>query len=137
MTKQPKKKVNKIDFKEAFAEYARKEMEFIKNSDPEKLYHRVIPNIKEKDKGTIDFLYKKIIIGGQIYKDTITLNKLKVTREANEDDVPVAIAKVMELEKNGDMHIDNQLKQYNINYSWMPDGLKIMSMSPALWLEEV
>lgn len=110
MTKQPKKKVNKIDFKEAFAEYARKELEFIKNSDPEKLYHRVIPNIKEKDKGTIDFLYKKIIIGGQIYKDTITLNKLKVTRDANEDDIPEAIAKVMELEKNGDMHIDNQLK---------------------------
>ena len=110
MAKQPKKKIDKIDFKEAFREYARKELEFIKNSDSEKLYHRVMPNFKDKDRGTIDFLYKKIVIGGSIYKDTITLNKIRVTKEGREEDIDEAIQKIMDLEKEGDMHIDNQLK---------------------------
>ena len=110
MTKQPKKKIDKIDFKEAFAEFARKELEFIKNSDPEKVYHRIIPNFKDKDHATIDFLYKKIVIGGTIYKDTITLNKIRVTKEGREEDIDEAIQKIMDLEKGGDMHIDNQLK---------------------------
>lgn len=110
MTKQPKKKIDKIDFKEAFQEFARKELEFIKNSDPDKVYTRVIPNFKEKDKGMIDFLYKKIVIGGTIYKDKITLNKIRVTKEGREEDIDEAIQKIMDLEKEGDMHIDNQLK---------------------------
>ena len=110
MTKQPKKKIDKIDFREAFREYARKEIEFVKNADPTKIYTRVMPNFKDKDKGTIDFLYNKIIIGGTIYKHTITLNKLRVTKEGREEDIDEAIQKVMDLEKEGDMHIDNQLK---------------------------
>ena len=56
----PKK--DKISLKEMFEEYAKNELELIKNSDPEKLYHRVIPNLKDKEKGNIDFLYKKIIV---------------------------------------------------------------------------
>ena len=44
-------KVTITDFKKMFAEYAKKELEFIENSDPEKLYHRVMPNIKDKNKG--------------------------------------------------------------------------------------
>lgn len=110
MTKQPKKKIDKIDFKEAFQEFARKEQEFIKSSDPEKVYNRIIPNFKDKDRATIDFLYKKIVIGGSVYKDTITLNKIRVTKEGREEDIDEAIQKIMDLEKEGDMHIDNQLK---------------------------
>ena len=101
---------NKLDFKEAFREYARKEKEFVESADPEKVYHRVLPNIKEKDKGTIDFLYKRMIVGGSIYKETIILNKLKLTPGAKESDIPVVIAKIEELAKKGDMVIDNQLK---------------------------
>lgn len=110
MAKQPKKKMDKIDFKEAFQEFARRELEFIKNSDQTKVYHRIIPNFKDKDRATIDFLYKKIVIGGSIYKDTITLNKIRVTKEGREEDIDEAIQKIMNLEKEGDMHIDNQLK---------------------------
>lgn len=104
------KQTDKLDFREAFREYARKEIEFVKNADPTKIYTRVLPNFKDKDKGMIDFLYNKIIIGGTIYKHTITLNKLRVTKEGREEDVPEAIAKIMELEKDGDMHIVNELK---------------------------
>lgn len=100
----------KLDFKEAFREYARKEKAFIDEADPEKVYHRVMPNLKEKDRGTIDFLYKRMIIGGSIYKNTIVLNKLRLTRGAKEDDIPVVVAKIEELAKKGDMVIDNQLK---------------------------
>lgn len=110
MTKQPEKQTEKIDFKEAFREFARREIEFIKNSDPDKVYTRVLPNLKDKDRGMIDFLYKKIVIGGTIYKDTITLNKIRVTKEGREEDIDEAIQKIMDLEKEGDMHIDNQIK---------------------------
>lgn len=92
-----------------FEEYAKNELELIKNSDPEKLYHRVIPNLKEKDKGNIDFLYKKIIVGGMIDKDTIYLNKLKVSKWGKEEDIDLVIAKIEEVVNKGDMKLVNQL----------------------------
>ena len=98
----------KIDLVGAFKEYAQKEKEFIESSDPEKLYHRVLPNIKEKDRGTIDFLYKKIIVGGFIDKDTIYLNKL-ITKYGNEEDVDAVIDKITETINKGDMKLVNQL----------------------------
>ena len=97
-----------ISLKEAFTEYAKKELEFVNNSDPEKLYHRVIPNIKDKEKGYIDFLYKKIIVGGMIEKDTIYLNKL-ITKYGDEKDVDKVIDKINEVVNKGDMKIVNQL----------------------------
>ena len=103
-------KPEKIDFVGAFKEYARKELEFIKNSDPNKIYHRVLPNFKDKERGSIDFLYKKIIVSGTIYKDIITLDKIKVTKEGDTKDIPEVIEKIKELEKSGDMHIKNELK---------------------------
>lgn len=104
-------KPEKIDFVGAFKEYARKELEFIKTSDPNKIYHRVLPNFKDKDRGSIDFLYKKIIVSGSIYKDLITLEHIKVTKEGNEKDIPEVLEKIRELEKSGgDMHIKNNIK---------------------------
>ena len=98
----------KLNFKEAFQEYAKCELEFIKQSDPNKVYHRVLPNIKEKDCGYIDFLYKKIIIGGSIVKDTVYLNKLRVTKEGKEDDIEEALNKIKEVINKGDMKlVDN------------------------------
>lgn len=102
-------KKDKISLKEMFEEYAKNELELIKNSDPEKLYHRVIPNLKEKDKGNIDFLYKKIIVGGMIDKDTIYLNKLKVSKWGKEEDIDSVIEKVTEIVEKGDMKLVNQL----------------------------
>ena len=102
-------KKDKISLKEMFEEYAKNELELIKNSDPEKLYHRVIPNLKEKDKGNIDFLYKKIIVGGMIDKDTIYLNKLKVSKWGKEEDIDLVIAKIEEVVNKGDMKLVNQL----------------------------
>lgn len=100
---------DKISLKEMFEEYAKNELELIKNSDPEKLYHRVIPNLKEKDKGNIDFLYKKIIVGGMIDKDTIYLNKLKVSKWGKEDDIDLVLTKIEEVINKGDMKLVNQL----------------------------
>ena len=103
------KEKNKVNLREMFEEYARKEIEFVKQSDPDKLYHRVLPNIRDKDRASIDFLYKKIKIGGFIDKDTIYLNKLKVTDEGKEEDIPVVIAKIQEVVNKGDMKLVNQL----------------------------
>ena len=99
----------KTDIKEMFKEYAKKELDFIEKSDPDKVYHRVMPNLKDKDRGNIDFLYKKIIVGGFIEKDTIYLNKLKVTKWGKEDDVDAVLAKVTEIVNKGDMKLVNQL----------------------------
>lgn len=102
-------KDNKVNLLDAFKEYARQELEFIEHSDPNKIYHRVIPNIKDKDKGTIDFLYKYIVISGQIDKDTITLNKLRVTKFGKEEDVKEILSKIDEIVAKGDMKIVNNL----------------------------
>ena len=99
----------KVSLKEMFQEYAKQELEFIKNSDPEKIYHRVMPNIKDKGKGTIEFIHKYIIIGGMIDGDTIYLNKLKVTKYGKEDDIDSVLAKITEIVNKGDMKLVNQL----------------------------
>lgn len=105
MTKEPKK----VTLKEMFKEYVKSEEEVVKTSDPNKLYHRVLPNFKDKNTGTIEFLYKKIIVGGMIEKDTIYLNKLKVTKEGKEEDIDVVLKKIQEVVDNGDMKLINQL----------------------------
>lgn len=99
----------KVNLKEMFEEYARKELEFVEQSDPEKLYHRIIPNVKDKDKASIDFLYRKIKVGGFIEKDTIYLNKIKVTKFGKESDIDAVIAKIKEVVDAGDMKLVNQL----------------------------
>ena len=100
----------KIDLKEAFREYARKELEFYQKAKKNKLYHRVLPNLKEKDKGSIDFYYNGIVIGGYIYKNTITLNKLKVTKFGKEEDIPKAVKVIESNLTKAEMVCDNQLK---------------------------
>ena len=104
-----KNKEDKMNLKEMFEEYAKQEIEFIKNSDPNKLYHRVLPNLKDKDRASIDFLYKKIKVGGMIEKDTLYLTKLKVTKEGKEEDIDEVIAKITEVVNAGDMKLVNQL----------------------------
>lgn len=100
---------NKVNLKEMFREYAKNELEFIEKSDPNKLYNRVIPNFKDKNKGSIDFLYKKIVVGGLIDKDTIYLNKLRVSKFGDEKDIDSVIAKIEEVVNKGDMKLVNQL----------------------------
>lgn len=104
-----KEKINIKDIKTMFAEYAKKELDFIESSDPNKLYHRVLPNVKEKNKGSIDFLYKKIVIGGFIEDNTIYLNKLRVSKWGDEKDIEEVINKITEVSEKGDMKIVNQL----------------------------
>ena len=104
------KKDEKIDLKEAFKEYARKEMEFYEKAEKDKLYSRVLPNLKEKDKGSIDFFYNGVIIGGFIHKQDIVLNKLKVTKFGVEEDVPKALDAIKAALKESDMVLDILLK---------------------------
>ena len=104
-----KEKIDIKDIKSMFAEYAKKELDFIESSDPDKLYHRILPNVKDKTRGSIDFLYKKIIIGGFIEEDTIYLNKLRVSKWGNDKDVEEVIAKITETVEKGDMKLVNQL----------------------------
>ena len=101
--------VEKVNLKEMFREYAKNELEFIEKSDPDKLYHRVLPNFKDKSKGSIDFLYKKIVVGGMIDGDTIYLNKFRVSKFGKDEDVEAVIAKVTEVVNEGDMKLVNQL----------------------------
>ena len=105
----PAKKSQLSNIKEMFVEYAKNEIEFIEKSDPNKLYHRVLPNIKDKNKGTIDFLYKKIVVGGIIEDDTIYLNKLRVSKQGNEKDIDLVLAKIKEVVDKGDMKLVNQI----------------------------
>lgn len=100
----------KVNLMEAFKEYAKQELEFIKKADPEKVYHRIMPNFKEKDKATADFLYKKIIVGGSIDKNTIYLTKLKVTKEGKEEDIPVVIDKITKMLLDGKMNVVNNIE---------------------------
>lgn len=108
--KMPKdNKENKVNFREMFEEYARKELEFIENADPEKLYHRVMPNLKDKNQASIDFLYRKIKVGGMIDKDNLYINKLKVCKGGKEEDIDSVLAKIKEVVDKGDMKFINQL----------------------------
>lgn len=99
----------KVTLKEMFREYAKQELDMIQNSDPDKLYHRVMPNFKDKSKGSIDFLYKKITVGGLIDGDTIYLNRLRVSKWGKEEDIDAVIAKVTEVVNKGDMKLVNQI----------------------------
>lgn len=103
------KQKDKISLSEMFRQYAKQEMDFIAQADPDKVYHRVIPNLKEKDMGYIDFLYHKIIIGGSIIGNTIYLNRLKITKDGKEEDVESAIKKVEEIINKGDMRLVNNI----------------------------
>lgn len=102
-------KKEKINLKEMFQDFAKQELETIKNSDPDKLYHRVLPDFKDKNRGQIDFLYKKIKVGGIIDGDTIYLNKLKISKWGKEEDVDSVIEKITEVINKGDMKLENQL----------------------------
>ena len=105
----PNKEKSKVTLKEMFEEYAKNELKLIEESDPDKIYHRVIPNLKDKNKGHIDFLYKKIVVGGFIDGDTIYLNKLRVSKWGKEEDVESVITKITEAVNKGDMKLVNQL----------------------------
>lgn len=110
MPKENKKEQAKISLKEAFAEYARKELEFYQSAKKDKLYSRVLPNLKEKDKGTIDFYYNGIVIGGYIHKHDIVLNKQKITKFGSEEEIPKAIKAIEKALEGSEMVLDNQLK---------------------------
>ena len=107
-----KNKNTKLDFKEAFREYAKKELEFYQNAEKDKVYQRVLPNMQDKTKGMIDFFYNGIIVGGYIDSkiNTIVLNKLKVTKFGKEEEVPATIKLIEDKFKDTDMVCDNQLK---------------------------
>ena len=60
------KQDTELDLKEAFREYAKKELEFYQNAEKDKVYQRVLPNMQDKTKGMIDFFYNGIIVGGYI-----------------------------------------------------------------------
>lgn len=107
--KEMKNKETKVSLKEMFAEYARKELEFVKNSDPEKVYHRILPNFKDKTKASINFLYKYIKVDGLIDGDTIYLVKVRATKWGKEEDIEKVIAKVSEIVNKGDMKLVNQI----------------------------
>ena len=110
MTKKPNKEQTKITLKEAFEEYARKELEFYKSAKKDKLYSRVLPNLKEKDKGSVDFYYNGVVIGGYIHKHDIVLNKLKVTKYGTDGEVPKALKAIEKALEGSKMVLDNQLK---------------------------
>ena len=105
-------KEDNIDLKQAFQEYAKKELEFYQSAKKDKLYNRVLPDLKDKTRGTIDFFWNGIVIGGYMdtKTNTIVLNKLRVTKVGKEEDVEKAINTVVTKIKEVEMICDNQLK---------------------------
>lgn len=105
-------KEDKIDLKQAFQEYAKKELEFYQSAKKDKLYNRVLPDLKDKTRGTIDFFWNGIVIGGYMdtKTNTIVLNKLRVTKFGKEENVEKAINTVVTKIKEVEMFCDNQLK---------------------------
>ena len=105
------KNKEKLDLKEAFKEYAKKELEFYKSAKKDHVYQRVLPDLKDKNRGTIDFFWNGIIVGGYIdsKSNTIVLNKLKVTKFGKEEDVQKAIETVEGKIREAEMICDNQL----------------------------
>ena len=105
-------KPDKLDLKQAFQEYAKKELEFYQSAKKDKLYNRVLPDLKDKTRGTIDFFWNGIVIGGYMdtKTNTIVLNKLRVTKFGKEEDVEKAINTVVTRIKEVEMICDNQLK---------------------------
>lgn len=103
---------DKIDLKQAFQEYAKKELEFYQSAKKDKLYNRVLPDLKDKTRGTIDFFWNGIVIGGYMdtKTNTIVLNKLRVTKVGKEEDIEKAINTVVTKIKEVEMICDNQLK---------------------------
>lgn len=103
---------DKLDLKQAFQAYAKRELEFYKSAEKGKVYHRIIPNMQDKTKGMVDYFYNGIIIGGYIdtKSNTIVLNKLKVTKFGKEEEVPTAISVIEGKIKETEMDCDNQLK---------------------------
>ena len=106
------KKDNKLDLKQAFQAYAKRELEFYKSAERGKVYHRIIPNMQDKTKGMVDYFYNGIVVGGYIdtKSNTIVLNKLKVTKFGKEEEVPTAISVIESKIKETEIVCDNQLK---------------------------
>ena len=104
------KKEEKINIKDAFEEFARKEIEFYQSAEKDKLYNRILPNIKEKDKATIDFYYNGVILGGYIHKYDVVINKLRLTKYGKEEEIPKALKAIEDGLKGSKMVLDNQLK---------------------------
>jgi len=107
-----KKQDNKLNLKQAFQAYAKKELEFYQSAKNDTVYHRIIPNMQDKTKGMVDYFYNGIIVGGYIdtKSNTIVLNKLKVTKFGKEEEVPTAISVIEGKIKETEMICDNQLK---------------------------
>lgn len=106
------KQDNKLNLKQAFQAYAKRELEFYKSAERGKVYHRIIPNMQDKTKGMVDYFYNGIIVGGYIdtKSNTIVLNKLKVTKFGKEEEVPTAISVIEAKIKETEMVCNNQLK---------------------------
>ena len=83
MKGEPMNQDNKLDIKEAFRKYAQKELEFYQNAEKNKLYQRILPNMKDRTKGVIDLFYNGIIVGGYIDTETntVVLNKLSLAKK--------------------------------------------------------
>lgn len=100
----------KVTLKEMFEDYAKREKEFLDNSEPGKLYHRILPNIKDKKSAYVDFLYNRIIVGGVLHDNELILNKLKLCNNASEDDIEPALAEIEKVVSEGDLTLVNELK---------------------------
>lgn len=126
------KKQDKIDIKEAFQEFARKEIEFYQSAEKDKLYNRILPNIKEKDTANVDFYWNGVILGGYIHDKDLVLNKMRLTKYGNEEEIPRAIEAIEKALEGSEIVLDNQLKQYNNHYGYMVATLMLhISVQPT------
>ena len=105
-----KKEQAKISLKEAFEECARKEIKFYQSAEKDKLYNRILPNIKEKNTANVDFYYNGVILGGYIKDKDLVLNKVRVTKYGKEEEIPRAVDAIKKAIEGSEIVLDNQLK---------------------------
>ena len=110
MPKDNKKEQAKISLKEAFEEYARKEIEFYQSAKKDKLYNRILPYIKEKDTASADFYCNGVILGGYIHDKDLVLNKMRITKYGKEEEIPRAVKAIEKALEGSEIVLDNQLK---------------------------
>lgn len=110
MSKDNKKEKAKISLKEAFEEFARKEIEFYQSAEKDKLYNRILPNFKEKDTANVDFYWNGVILGGYIHDKDLVLNKMRLTKYGKEEEIPRAVKAIEKALEGSEIVLDNQLK---------------------------
>ena len=93
------KKVEPIKIKEMLEQFKKEEKALLDSLEPNKLYHRILPDMTDKDKkrAKITFVYNRVFAFGTFDgKKTITIDRIHASAGANEKDQEAIVNKIKE-----------------------------------------